>query len=123
MNKDFWDKLGVVGTFLSTTLIVIFTSIVTYHTNQLSTKVDEFKTVIEENKMITSLIKDLSKDSSVTVQYDFALLALERYLRNANPDGSLKPQDQDMLVGFAQSLILDRKDLIMTLRSGDPTAL
>jgi len=111
MNKDFWDKLGVIGTFLSSTLIVVFTTVVTMRTNQLSHEVEEFKTVMEENKMIGGLVMEISKDTTSTVKYDFALLALERYLRNASDDGNLKSQDKDMLVGFAQSLILDRKIL------------
>ena len=109
MNKDFWDKLGVIGTFLSTTVLVIFSTLVTMQTNKLSHQVEEFKTQMQENTMISQLVTQISKDTSSNVKFDFALLALERYLRNASPDGKLKSQDKDMLVGFAQSLILDRK--------------
>jgi hypothetical protein len=110
MNKDFWDKMGVVGTFLSSTLIVVFTTVVTWHTSKLSNKIEEFKTGIDENKMINDLVKEISSDSNSNVKYDFVLLALERYLRNTSIDGLLKDRDRDMLVGFAQSMILDRKN-------------
>ncbi|MBC7450662.1 MAG: hypothetical protein H7259_04155 [Cytophagales bacterium] len=110
MNKDFWDKLSVVGTFLSSTLVVVFASLVTYQTNKLSNQVEKFQSVMDENKMINELVKQISSDTSSTVKYDFTLLALERYLRNSSSDGTLKPQDKDMLIGFAQSLILDRKN-------------
>lgn len=110
MKRDFWDKLGIIGTFLSSTIIVAFSSIVTCSTNRLSNKIEEFKTSMDENKMINELVKEISNDSSSTIRGDFTLLALERYLLNSGKDTVLKLQDRNMLVGFAQSLILDREN-------------
>lgn len=114
MDKDFWDKLNTVGTFLSTTVIVVFTTIVTYNTSKLSNQVENFGKRIDENKMIGELVSSLSSDTISTFKSDFALLALERYLRNGNEDGILMPQDKEMLVGFAQSLIINgsKKDSV-----------
>lgn len=107
-NKDFWDKLGVIGTFLSTTLIAIFSTIVTYQTTVLTNKVETFEKKIEENKMIGELIQKLSSDTmKTTINSDFTLLTLERYLRNNTENGELTIQDKEMLVGFAESLILN----------------
>ena len=119
MNKDFWDKLGTIGTFVSSTLIVIFTTIVTIHTNKLSNQIEEFKVAMDENKMINDLVKNISFDTTSNVKYDFALLALERYLKNTNTDGTLKDQDKEMLVGFAQSLILDRNSFTKNISEKD----
>lgn len=107
-NKDIWDKLGVIGTFLSTTLIAIFSTIVTYQTTVLTNKVETFEKKIEENKMIGELIQKLSSDTmKTTINSDFTLLTLERYLRNNTEEGELTIQDKEMLVGFAESLILN----------------
>ncbi|WP_281635843.1 hypothetical protein [Flavobacterium marginilacus] len=107
-NKDFWDKLGVIGTFLSTTLIAIFSTVVTYQTSRLTNKVETFEKKIEENKMIGELIQKLSSDTmKTTINSDFTLLTLERYLRNNAENGELTIQDKEMLVGFAESLILN----------------
>lgn len=113
--KDIWDKLGVVGTFLSTTVLVVFTTIVTYQTSVLTNKVDTFEKKIDENRMIGELIKDLTSDTlKSTIKSDFTLLTLERYLRNNTENGELALQDKEMLVGFAESLILNtnKKDNI-----------
>lgn len=107
MNKDFWDKLSTVGSFLSTTVLVVFSTLVTYHTSVLTNRLDNFQKKMDENKMISELVNDLSSDTLSSFKSDFALLALERYLRNSNEKGELMPQDKEMLVGFAQSLILN----------------
>lgn len=107
-NKDIWDKLSVIGTFLSTTLIAIFSTVVTYQTTVLTNKVETFEKKIEENKMIGELIQKLSTDTmKTTINSDFTLLTLERYLRNNTENGELTIQDKEMLVGFAESLILN----------------
>lgn len=114
-KKDIWDKLGVISTFLSSTLIVIFTTLVTYYTAALSNKVETFEKKIDENKMIGELIKDLNKNETEagSIKSDFTLLTLERYLRNNNENGELCIQDKEMLVGFAESLILNNKKSIV----------
>jgi hypothetical protein len=100
--------------FLSTfnTFILIITSIVTsytaYRTSALNDKINNLKAISEEGHTVSTLIKDFSDDSKSTVKYDYAFLSLERYLRNTNADGELKPQDKTMLIGFAQTLIYDR---------------
>lgn len=103
-NKDLFDKLGTV----STILIAVFTAFTAYHTNNLTNKINSIKAVQEEGTAVSGLIKDLTTETKSTLKYDYAFLALERYLRNTDPDGVLKPQDKEMLVGFAQTLILER---------------
>jgi|GEM_PF-6858784 len=107
-KRDVWEKMGIIGTFVSTVFIGIFTAVVTYQTDMIRTKVENFKAVQEEGTAVSNLIKELSKDENSTLKFDYAFLALERYLRNTNEDGELKPQDKAMLIGFAQSLIFDR---------------
>lgn len=113
-QKDNWDKMGVVGTFLSSTLIVIFTTLVTFQTSVLSNKVDAFEQKIDENRMIGELVKDLSDTTASTLKTDFALLALERYMRNNNEKSELCMQDKEMLTGFAESIILNYKKSDLT---------
>lgn len=100
--------------FLSTfnTVVLIVTSIITaftaYRTSTLNDKINNLKAVSEEGRTISSQIEKLTADTISTLKYDYAFLTLERYLKNTSEDGQLKPQDKEMLVGFAQSLILDR---------------
>ena len=110
-NKDIWDKLGAIGTFLSTTVLVVFTSLVGYQTSILSDKVATFEKRIDENKMISDLIEKITLDTIMksTIKSDLTLLTLERYLRNNTEGGNLTFQDKEMLVGFAESLILNTK--------------
>lgn len=103
-NKDTLDRLGKIATIL----IAVFTAITAYFTNSLTTKINSIKAVQEEGTAVSSLIKDLTTETNSTIKYDYAFLALERYLRNTDPDGELKPQDKEMLIGFAQTLILER---------------
>ena len=102
--KETLDKLSV----LATTLIAVFTAFTAFNTNKLTGKVQSLKATQEEGTAVSNLIEKLSADNISTVKYDYAFLSLERYLRNTNEDGELKPQDKNMLVGFAQSLIYDR---------------
>ncbi|URC11737.1 MULTISPECIES: hypothetical protein [unclassified Flavobacterium] len=110
-NKDIWDKLSTIGTFLSTTVLVVFTSLVGYQTSIMSDKVATFEKKIDENKMIGDLIEKFTQDTSMksSIRSDLALLTLERYLRNNTEGGVLRAQDKEMLVGFAESLILNTK--------------
>ncbi|MDI1256292.1 MAG: hypothetical protein PSV16_09325 [Flavobacterium sp.] len=103
-TKEGLDKFSV----LATTAIAIFTAFTAFNTNKLSGKVQSLKATQEEGTAVSALIKELSSDNISTVKYDYAFLSLERYLRNTDEDGNLKPQDKNMMVGFAQSLIYDR---------------
>lgn len=100
--------------FLTTfnTIVLILTSILTaftaYRTSTLNDKINNLKAVSEEGKTISAQIEKLTTDTTSTLKYDYAFLTLERYLKNTSEDGKLKPQDKEMLIGFAQSLILDR---------------
>jgi molybdopterin converting factor small subunit len=104
------EKKDFLGTF--NTIVIILTSIVAaftaYRTTTLSDKISNIKAVTEEGKTVSELIDKFSKDSIPNRAFDFAFLSLERYLKNTTDDGSLKPQDKEMLVGFAQSIIYDR---------------
>ncbi|MFH6987881.1 hypothetical protein ACHRVW_09060 [Flavobacterium collinsii] len=110
-NKDIWDKLAAIGTFLSTTVLVVFTSLVGYQTSIMSDKVATFEKRINENKMLGDLIEKFTLETSMTgtIKSDLALLTLERYLRNSAEEGVLTPQDREMLVGFAESLLLNKQ--------------
>lgn len=102
ISKETLDKLQII----STSLIAIFTAITAFYTTNLSSRLENFKAISQEGKTVSELVNTLS-DTRSTVKYDYAFLSLERYLRNIN-NGELKPQDKNMLVGFAQSLIYDR---------------
>ncbi|OHT43968.1 hypothetical protein [Flavobacterium tructae] len=108
-NKNIWEKLGTIGTFLSTTVLTIFTAIVGYQTSVMSDKVATFEKRINENRMISELIEKFETSMKGTIKSDLALLTLERYLRNNTEGGVLAVQDREMLVGFAESLILNTK--------------
>lgn len=103
-KKDFLSYLN--------TIVVIFTSIIAsytaYRTGVLNDKINNLKAVSEEGQTISAQIEKLTTDTTSTLKYDYAFLTLERYLKNTTEDGELKPQDKEMLIGFAQSLILDR---------------
>jgi len=103
-SKDLLEQLGT----FSTILIAVFTAFTAYHTNNLTGKLSTIKAIQDEGVSVSGLIRDLTTETNSTVKYDYAFLALERYLRNTNTDGKLKPQDKEMLVGFAQTLILER---------------
>ncbi|MDP4271040.1 MAG: hypothetical protein Q8909_13080 [Bacteroidota bacterium] len=109
MGKIKWEKLAIIAPFVSSIIVAIFAAITTWYGTKLSNQVEHLKTDMEENKMISSLVSNLSNDPISCVKFDFALLALERYLRNSSSNGELTPQDKEMLIGFAQTLILDRK--------------
>ncbi len=100
--------------FLSTfnTIVIIVTSIIAsytaFRTNALSYKINNLKATTEEGKTVSKLIDKFSGESISPQTFDFSFLSLERYLRNTTEDGSLKPQDKEMLVGFAQSIIYER---------------
>ena len=104
------EKKDFLNTF--NTIVLILISIVTaftaYRTSTLTDKINNIKAVTEEGQAVSELIDKFSKDSLPTITFDFSFLSLERYLRNTTDDGSLKPQDRAMLVGFAQSIIYDR---------------
>lgn len=108
MERDKWDKLSLIGTFISSTVVVIFTSVTAWYGGQITRQLENYKAVQQEGIAVSSLIKELTKDTTSTIKYDYAFLSLERYLKNTNEGVTLKPQDKEMLVGFAQSLILDR---------------
>jgi hypothetical protein len=94
------------------TIVLTVTSIVTaftaYRTSTLNDKINNLKAVSQEGQTISAQIEKLTTDTTSTLKYDYAFLTLERYLKNTSEDGKLKPQDKEMLIGFAQSLILDR---------------
>ena len=107
MNKDLWDKINVIATIVQIVVIGGFTAVVSLYTARMTNKLNTYKAGMDENNMIKTLVMDLTSDTSGNVKTDFALLSLERYLKSSNAD-SLHPYDRDMLVGFAQSVILDR---------------
>ena len=107
MNKDLWDKLGIVATFVQIIVIGGFTAFVTYNTSVMNHKIESFKTGMEENTMIAKLVTDLTGDTVRNLKTDFALLSLERYLRSSK-QGHLEDYDKKMLIGFAKSIIMDR---------------
>jgi hypothetical protein len=107
MNKDLWDKLGIVATFVQIIVIGGFTAFVTYNTSVMNHKIESFKTGMEENTMIAKLVTDLTGDTVRNLKTDFALLSLERYLRSSKK-GQLEDYDKKMLIGFAKSIIMDR---------------
>jgi hypothetical protein len=115
--------------FLSTfnTIVIIITSLVAaftaYKTNTLNDKINNLKAVSEEGKIISAQIEKLATDNTSTLKYDYAFLTLERYLKNTSEDGNLKPQDKEMLIGFAQSLILDRINSLQVISERDRNKL
>ncbi|HEY2725655.1 MAG TPA: LytR C-terminal domain-containing protein [Parafilimonas sp.] len=108
MNKDLWDKIGVIASFIQIVVIGAFTAVVSFYSAKMTNKLNFYKGGMDENQMISKLVTDLTNnDSGSHVKTDFALLSLERYLKSSQ-DGNLKSYDEDMLSGFAQSIILDR---------------
>jgi hypothetical protein len=107
MNKDFWDKLGIIATFIQIVVIGAFTAVVSLYTARMNNKLDTYKTGMDESGMIQKLVMDLSTEDSSNVKTDFALLSLERYLRSSK-QGELQDYDKNMLCGFAESIIWDR---------------
>ena len=99
MNKDTWDKLGILATFVQIVVIGGFTVLVSYNTSVMNNKIDSFKTGMEENTMIAKLVTDLTGDTVRNLKTDFALLSLERYLRSSNKD-TLKIMTRRCLSGL-----------------------
>lgn len=107
MNKDAWDKVSVIATFIQIVVIGGFTVLVSFYTARMSNKLDMYKSGLDENEMIAKLVTELTNDTTSTLKTDFALLSLERYLKSSQ-QGELKIYDKEMLTGFAQSIILNR---------------
>lgn len=107
MNKDIWDKVGIIATFIQIVILGGFSVFISFYTAKMTNQLNTFKSGMDENTMIAKLVGDLTTDTSTNVKTDFALLALERYLKSSG-DNKLEEYDIDMLTGFAQSIILER---------------
>ena len=105
--KDIWDKISS----LVTTIIAIATVIIGYYTKELSNELDSFKSSIDEEKMVSELVNSIaSNDTASSLKSDLIFLTLERYLEKTDKKAELKELDKKMLLNFAQSLILARKN-------------
>lgn len=105
-EQSIWDKISSIAT----TLIAIATVFIGIWTSRLSDKLENFKTGMDEEKMVSELVTNISTtDTLSNLKSDLTFLSLERYLSRANKNYILNDLDKKMLIGFAESLVLARQ--------------